>query len=66
MNRNDFIALVIFPLAAGLLALSFIVVQSVADDLLRALCASLGSSHPLYSYLGCDALPPLPHSDEGG
>ena len=55
-------------LRAALVALSLalvatVVVQSVADDILRAFCAGIGTEHPLYGYLDCARL--LTPSPEG-
>lgn len=57
VQRCVFAAIVAVTLAVGF--------SSIADDALRALCAAIGQSSPLYDYLGCSALPPLPHSSEG-
>ena len=44
-------------IAGMLVAVVFsVTVHSLADDLLRAVCAGIGPDNPLYDYLGCSAL----------
>ncbi len=33
-----------------------VILSSIGEDILRAFCAGIGQSHPLYDVMGCRAL----------